>query len=175
MPRAAPARYVECEATRRSGLEGRTFMRVQGIDVVYNGSSRWAVRGGFVTDRPGLCRELAKLAKHYGLLTGTAGNIRTGAWNASCATSAPWAPMSTGRDDTTRGSRGRLGRGSAGTTRREARYRGIDALAVAGDWADGAVVHSEASANTPPRQYWAAVALSHVAKNVHSNASVRVK
>lgn len=109
MPKAAAARYVECEATRRSGLEGRTFMRVQGIDVVYNGSSRWAVRGGFATDRPGMCRELAKPAKHYGLLTGTGGNIRIGAWNASCAASAPWAPMSTGRDDTTRGSRGRLG------------------------------------------------------------------
>ena len=47
--------------------------RVQGIDVVYDGLRRWAVRGGYATDRPGLCRELAKLAKHYGLLTGTAG------------------------------------------------------------------------------------------------------
>ena len=47
--------------------------RVQGIDVVYDGLRRWAVRGGFATDRPGLCRELAKLAKQYGLLTGTAG------------------------------------------------------------------------------------------------------
>ena len=47
--------------------------RIQGIDAVYDGLRRWAVRGGYATDRPGLCRELAKLAKHYGLLTGAAG------------------------------------------------------------------------------------------------------
>ena len=47
--------------------------RIQGIDAVYDGLRRWAVRGGYATDRPGLCRELAKLARHYGTLTGTAG------------------------------------------------------------------------------------------------------
>ena len=47
--------------------------RVQGIDAVYDGLRRWAVRSGHATDRPQLCRELAKLAKHYGLLTGAAG------------------------------------------------------------------------------------------------------
>ena len=47
--------------------------RVQGIDAVYDGLRRWAVRGGYAADRPGLCRELAKLAKHYGVLTGAAG------------------------------------------------------------------------------------------------------
>ncbi|MCY3810641.1 MAG: HNH endonuclease family protein [Gammaproteobacteria bacterium] len=47
--------------------------RVQGIDAVYDGLRRWAVRGGYAGDRPGLCRELAKLAKHYGLLTGAVG------------------------------------------------------------------------------------------------------
>ena len=47
--------------------------RVQGIDAVYDGLRRWAVRGGYATDRPGLCRRLAKLAKHYGRLTGAAG------------------------------------------------------------------------------------------------------
>ena len=46
--------------------------RVQGIDAVYDGLRRWAVRGSHV-DRPGLCRELADLAGHYGRLTGTAG------------------------------------------------------------------------------------------------------
>ena len=48
--------------------------RVQGIDAVYDGLRRWAVRGGYATtDRPRLCRELADLAGHYGLLTGAAG------------------------------------------------------------------------------------------------------
>ena len=47
--------------------------RIQGIDAVYDGLRRWAVRDGRATDRPMLCRELAKLAQHYGLLTGTAG------------------------------------------------------------------------------------------------------
>ena len=47
--------------------------RIQGIDAVYDGLRRWAVRGGYATDRPGLCRELAKLAKHYDRLMGTDG------------------------------------------------------------------------------------------------------
>ena len=47
--------------------------RIQGIDAVYDGLRRWAVRGGYAADRPRLCRELAELARHYGLLTGTAG------------------------------------------------------------------------------------------------------
>ncbi|MDE0443559.1 MAG: DUF262 domain-containing HNH endonuclease family protein [Gammaproteobacteria bacterium] len=47
--------------------------RIQGVDAVYDGLRRWAVRGGNASDRPKLCRELAQLAHHYGLLTGTAG------------------------------------------------------------------------------------------------------
>ncbi|MDE0055249.1 MAG: DUF262 domain-containing protein [Gammaproteobacteria bacterium] len=47
--------------------------RIQGIDAVYDGLRRWAVRGGHAADRPKLHRELAELAHHYGLLTGTAG------------------------------------------------------------------------------------------------------
>ena len=47
--------------------------RIQGIDAVYDGLRRWALLSGYTTDRPKLCRELAELAHHYGLLTGRAG------------------------------------------------------------------------------------------------------
>ena len=56
----------------------RDFLRwrkgeVHGIDRVYSGLRRWAVRQGHAEDRPVLCRELARLAVLYGILTGTAG------------------------------------------------------------------------------------------------------
>ena len=44
-----------------------------GIDRVYDGLRRWAVRGRLAEDRPALCRDLARLAQLYGILTGTAG------------------------------------------------------------------------------------------------------
>ena len=47
--------------------------KVHGLDRVHEGLRRWAVREGHVHDRPALCRELARLAGLYGLLTGTAG------------------------------------------------------------------------------------------------------
>ena len=43
-----------------------------GISQVYEGLRRWAVRNG-KDDRRALCRELSRLAKLYGILTGTAG------------------------------------------------------------------------------------------------------
>ena len=43
-----------------------------GIDRVYEGLRRWAVRQGLATDRPALCRDLARLAGLYGTITGTA-------------------------------------------------------------------------------------------------------
>ena len=56
----------------------RDFLRwrtgeVHGIDRAYSGLRRWAVRQGHAEDRPALCRELARLARLYGILTGTAG------------------------------------------------------------------------------------------------------
>lgn len=47
--------------------------KLLGIDRVYDGLRRWAVRQGRADDRRALCRELARLAKFYGILTGTAG------------------------------------------------------------------------------------------------------
>ena len=49
---------------------------VRGIDHVYDGLRRWAVRQGHANDRPALCRELARLAGLYGILTGAAGEHR---------------------------------------------------------------------------------------------------
>ena len=46
---------------------------VHGIDRVYSGLRRWAVQQGRAQDRPALCRDLARLAGLYGILTGTAG------------------------------------------------------------------------------------------------------
>ena len=56
----------------------RDFLRwrtgeTHGMRHVYEVFRRWAVRTGQVEDRPALCRELADLAKIYGVLTGTAG------------------------------------------------------------------------------------------------------
>ena len=44
-----------------------------GIKRVHEELRRWAVRQGIDQDRPALCRELARLARLYGILTGTAG------------------------------------------------------------------------------------------------------
>lgn len=56
----------------------RDFLRwrtgeTHGMRQVYEVFRRWAVRTGNVEDRPALCRELARLAQVYGVLTGTAG------------------------------------------------------------------------------------------------------
>ena len=56
----------------RDVLRWRTS-EVHGIDQVYDGLRRWAVRRGHVSDRGALCRDLARLAHLYGILTGTAG------------------------------------------------------------------------------------------------------
>ena len=45
-----------------------------GISRVHEELRRWAVREGRDRDRPALCRELARLAKLYGILTDTAGS-----------------------------------------------------------------------------------------------------
>ena len=74
------------EIERRLGAEHTTeptdiFLRdllrwrtreIQGIDRVYEGLRRWAVREGQAGDRPALCRALARLAGLYGTITGTA-------------------------------------------------------------------------------------------------------
>lgn len=57
----------------RDLLRWRTGV-IQGIDRVYEGLRRWAVRQQGIVDRPGLCHELARLAKLYGILTGTGGS-----------------------------------------------------------------------------------------------------
>ena len=59
----------------------RDFLRwktgdLQGIDRVYDEFRRWAVRGGRSDDRPALCRDLARLAQLYGIVTGSAGAHR---------------------------------------------------------------------------------------------------
>ena len=56
----------------------RDFLRwrtgeTHGIRQVYEVFRRWAVRTGQVEDRPALCRELARLADIYGVITGAAG------------------------------------------------------------------------------------------------------
>lgn len=56
----------------------RDFLRwktgdLQGIDRVYDGFRRWAVRGGRRDDRPALWRDLARLAQLYGIVCGSAG------------------------------------------------------------------------------------------------------
>ena len=55
----------------RDVLRWRTG-EIQGIDRVYEGLRRWAVRVGQAGDRPALCRDLARLADLYGTITGTA-------------------------------------------------------------------------------------------------------
>ena len=56
----------------RDVLRWRTG-ELHGIDRVYSGLRRWAVQQGSAKDRPALCRDLARLAGLYGILTGTAG------------------------------------------------------------------------------------------------------
>ena len=56
----------------RDVLRWRTG-EVRGIEHIYDGLRRWAVRQGHAKDRPALCRELARLAGLYGILTGAAG------------------------------------------------------------------------------------------------------
>lgn len=56
----------------------RDFLRMRigknlGIGRVHDEFRRWAVREGHDRDRPALCRELTRLAKLYGTLTGSAG------------------------------------------------------------------------------------------------------
>ena len=46
---------------------------IHGIDQVYEGLRRWAVGHGHAADRPALCRDLARLATLYGILTGMTG------------------------------------------------------------------------------------------------------
>ena len=46
--------------------------QIHGIDRVYEGVRRWAVQSGRDRDRSALCRDLARLAGLYGMLTGTA-------------------------------------------------------------------------------------------------------
>ena len=49
---------------------------IEGIDRVYEGLRRWAVREGLAEDRPALCCDLARLARLYGTITGTADRHR---------------------------------------------------------------------------------------------------
>ena len=56
----------------RDVLRWRTG-RTQGMDRAYDGFRRWAVQSGQDRDRTALCRDLARLAGLYGMLTGTAG------------------------------------------------------------------------------------------------------
>lgn len=46
---------------------------VQGGDKTYEQLRRWALKRGHAEERPALCRELARLARLYGILTGAAG------------------------------------------------------------------------------------------------------
>ena len=59
----------------RDVLRWRTG-EIQGIDRVYEGLRRWAVRNGQAEDRPALCHDLARLAGLYGNITGTADQHR---------------------------------------------------------------------------------------------------
>ena len=59
----------------------RDFLRwktgqLRGIDKVYEGLRRWARLQGYWEDRPELCRELERLAKLYGHISGAAGPHR---------------------------------------------------------------------------------------------------
>ena len=66
---------------RHTSERSDTFLRdvlrwwtgqIYGVDRVYEGVRRWAVQSGRDRHRPGLCRDLARLAGLYGMLTGTA-------------------------------------------------------------------------------------------------------
>ena len=56
----------------RDVLRWRTG-ELHGIERVYDGLRRWAVKQERAKDRPALCRDLARLAGLYGILTGAAG------------------------------------------------------------------------------------------------------
>ncbi len=56
----------------RDVLRWRTG-ELHGIERVYDGLRRWAVKRGYAEDRPALCRDLSRLSMLYGILTGTAG------------------------------------------------------------------------------------------------------
>ena len=56
----------------RDVLRWRTG-QVHRMDRAYEGFRRWAVQTGQDRDRPALCRDLARLADLYGMITGTAG------------------------------------------------------------------------------------------------------
>ena len=71
-------------ATERSDVFLRDVLRwrtgqTHGIDRVYEGLRRWAVHSGDYRDKAALCRELARLADLYGILTGKAGAHRDAA------------------------------------------------------------------------------------------------
>ncbi len=57
----------------RDVLRWRTG-ELHGIERVYDGLRRWAVKQGYAEERPALCRDLARLAELYGLMTGAAGS-----------------------------------------------------------------------------------------------------
>ena len=57
----------------RDVLRWRTG-RIHGMDRAYEGFRRWTVQTGQDRDRAALCRDLARLAGLYGMLTGTAGH-----------------------------------------------------------------------------------------------------
>ena len=59
----------------RDVLRWRTG-ELHGIERVYDGLRRWAVKHGYAKKRPTLCRDLARLAELYGILTGSAGQHR---------------------------------------------------------------------------------------------------
>ena len=59
----------------RDVLRWRTG-ELHGIERVYDGLRRWAMKHGYAKERRALCRDLARLAGLYGILTGTAGQHR---------------------------------------------------------------------------------------------------
>ena len=73
--RAKSGRRAHNRAHRHlpSGCPSLVDGKVQGIDHVYEALRRWALREGLAVERPALCRDLARLAGLYGIVTGTAG------------------------------------------------------------------------------------------------------
>ena len=66
---------VPIDTFLRDVLRGRTGESL-GVQWVHEELRRWAVRNGKDQDRPALCRDLARMSKLYGILTGTAGEHR---------------------------------------------------------------------------------------------------
>jgi len=65
-------------STDRIDIFLRDFLRwktgeLRGINHVYEDLRRWAVQNNKAKDRPALCVDLAEVAVHYGVLTGTSG------------------------------------------------------------------------------------------------------